>query len=266
MDLGDPQAVRLAIGDIVNRLYGTSIFATPTAASIIASSIPLARSATSGKAEAPVEKQQVPVAAPSTSKASAGGGADSHVSHPAGHAPHTVPAKHFVPPNCGLYEWTARIEFKKYELGCSFAVLLFLGEVPDDPEEWQVSPNYVGGHHAFVNGSASQCSNCRSQADVVVEGFVHLNKGIVTHSGLNSLEPSVVEPYLKENLHWRVQKVMVAFVFRAIGVELIAFFLYRSVAILRLSPRLRFVCTSRLCLTPLVLCSLFLVNVVVAMA
>lgn len=227
MDLGDPQAVRLAIGDIVNQLYGGSIFASPTVASIIAASMPvqqLARSATSGKGEAPGGKQQVPVAAPTTSKASAGSGAESHVSHPAGHAPHTVPAEQSVPSNRGLYEWTARIEFKKYELGCSLAVLLFLGEVPDDPEEWQVSPNYVGGHHAFVNGSASQCSNCRSQADVVIEGFVHLNRGILTHSRLNSLEPSVVEPYLKENLHWRVQKVILLFLCLSSNLELIVFF------------------------------------------
>lgn len=117
-------------------------------------------------------------------------------------------AQQTSPPNVGLYDWTARIEFKKYELHCSFIVLLFLGQVPDDSNDWQVSPNFVGAFHAFVNSSAERCANCRAQQDIVVEGFVHLNKAILEKSGLNSLEPSVVEPYLGENLHWRVQKVL----------------------------------------------------------
>jgi tyrosinase len=51
------------------------------------------------------------------------------------------------------------------------------------------------------------CANCNTNRDAVVEGFVHLNDGIIEHSGLDSLEPDVVEPYLKHNLHWRIQKV-----------------------------------------------------------
>jgi len=98
-----------------------------------------------------------------------------------------------------LYEWTARIEFDKCELGSSFSALLFLGKVPDDPEEWQVSPNFVGSHSAFSTGG------CRSQPS---EGFVHLDRGILEHSGLHSLEPKVIEPYLTRALEWRVQLVM----------------------------------------------------------
>ena len=40
-----------------------------------------------------------------------------------------------------------------------------------------------------------------------MKGFVHLNQGIAKHSGLASLETNVVEPYLTNNLNWRVQKV-----------------------------------------------------------
>ncbi|KAH9988364.1 common central domain of tyrosinase-domain-containing protein [Russula vinacea] len=83
-----------------------------------------------------------------------------------------------------IYDWTSRIHFKKYELGTSFAVLIFLGEVPEDPAQWRT---------------------CRSFADVVAEGFVHLNSAIAARSGLSSYEPHVVTPYLKDNLHWRVQ-------------------------------------------------------------
>ncbi|KAH9986652.1 tyrosinase [Russula vinacea] len=93
-----------------------------------------------------------------------------------------------------IYDWTSRIHFKKYELGTSFAVLIFLGEVPEDPAQWRT-----------CRSAASQCDNCRNQADVVAEGFVHLNSAIAARSGLSSYEPHVVTPYLKDNLHWRVQ-------------------------------------------------------------
>jgi hypothetical protein len=55
-----------------------------------------------------------------------------------------------------------------------FAVLIFLGQVPNDPSQWHTAPTFVGSHHAFVNSAASQCDNCgREQADLVVESFVH---------------------------------------------------------------------------------------------
>ena len=119
----------------------------------------------------------------------------------------TVVEQSPAPPDRGMWDWTARVEFKKYELGISFSVLIFLGQVSENPREWRISPNYVGGHHAFVNSAANSCANCRNQQELVVEGFVHLNHAIVKHSGLGSLEPNVVGPYLTHNLHWRVQKV-----------------------------------------------------------
>ena len=108
-----------------------------------------------------------------------------------------------------IHDWSTRIHVKKYELSGSFSVLIFLGEVPKDPEQWSTSPSFVGAHYAFVNGAADQCDNCRSQADLVVEGFVHLNVAIADLSGLPSYEPSVVRPYLKDNLSWRIQSVRV---------------------------------------------------------
>jgi len=106
-----------------------------------------------------------------------------------------------------MWDWSAKIHFKKYELGSSFSVLIFLGQVPEDPEEWVTSPNYVGAHYAFVNRSAARCANCTNQIDIIDEGFVHLNPAIAEHSGLGSFEPEVVHPYLEKELHWRVQKV-----------------------------------------------------------
>jgi tyrosinase len=103
-----------------------------------------------------------------------------------------------------MWEWNARIHFKKYELGTSFSVLIFLGTVPEDPEDWRTTGTFVGAHHAFVSKTGGKRTN---HGDVVDEGFVQLNQAIAQHSGLNSFEPEVIKPFLTKELHWRVQRV-----------------------------------------------------------
>ena len=105
-----------------------------------------------------------------------------------------------------VYEWTTRIHAKKYELGGSFNVLIFLGEVKEDPEQWRTSPSYVGSHSVLVSSMDRPQGD---QANVVSEGFVHLNAAIAERSGLSSYEPDGVIPYLKDNLNWRIQAVRV---------------------------------------------------------
>ena len=229
LDTGNQAAVKLAISKRVNQLYGTSVFGgfsafaetaaaqvvspTPQPPAAAAKQQPLAvqnpNPAPAARAAVPGVPATHPVPPPATDHPAPPPGS-SHPGH--GHGPqhsyhvgHDQP--HHGPPNHGLYEWTARIECKKFELSSSYSVLIFLGQVPDDPKEWQVSPNLVGSHYAFVNSAAEECENCRNKADLVIEGFVHLNHGIVSHSGLHSLEPNVVAPYLTNNLHWRVLKV-----------------------------------------------------------
>ena len=116
---------------------------------------------------------------------------------PSQHYPSVHPTV-VAPPNLGIWDWTARGEFKKYEFGTSFSVLNFLSQVPENHREWRRSLTYVGSHHAFVNSTARSCASCSNQQDLVVEGFVHLNNAIARHSGLNSLESNVVGPYLTE--------------------------------------------------------------------
>jgi len=107
-----------------------------------------------------------------------------------------------------VWEWTARIQFNQHELGTSFAVCVFLcdsAEIPSNPRDWQIAPTFVGATHAVVSGGGGYGYGLTG-ADVT-EGFVHLDQGIVKLSGLKSLDPKVVKPYLKEKLQWRVQKV-----------------------------------------------------------
>ncbi|TFY66267.1 hypothetical protein EVG20_g4820 [Dentipellis fragilis] len=56
------------------------------------------------------------------------------------------------PAEITIWDWTARVHVAQYAVGGSFSVLLFLGDVPSDPGEWHTSSNFVGAHHAFVNG------------------------------------------------------------------------------------------------------------------
>ncbi|KAJ8073000.1 hypothetical protein PM082_019866 [Marasmius tenuissimus] len=105
-----------------------------------------------------------------------------------------------------VWEWTARIRVKKYEVGVSFGIPLFVGSVPENLEEWLTSENFVGAQYTFVNSTPESCGNCRTQQNVTIEGFVHLNDVLIRRSGLESLESSDVVPYLKENLHWRAIK------------------------------------------------------------
>jgi tyrosinase len=203
LDLGNTNAVRIAIANYINRQYGGGGGFSPFQAGPQTS---LLAQPAAGDAQAPVAVAAVQSA-----------GAVAHPPHSQGGPQHTVhKPEHTAPkPDHGkeapsvLYDWTARIHFKKYELGESFAVLLFIGDVPEDPAQWRTCRALCGSHHAFVNSAASQCDNCRDQADIVVEGFVHLNSCIAERSGLSSYDPDVVSPYLKDKLHWRIQAVRV---------------------------------------------------------
>jgi tyrosinase len=130
------------------------------------------------------------------------------MSHSRGDHPHTAQKPEHgeeAAPNVVL-EWTSRVHFKKHELGGGFAVLIFLGEVVEDPEQWRTSRSFVGAHHAYVS-AASLYGGGQALAGAVSEGFVQLNAAIAERSGLSSYEPDEVVPYLKDNLDWRIQAV-----------------------------------------------------------
>ncbi|KAJ7711400.1 tyrosinase [Mycena metata] len=212
LNMNNPNAVRTAIAQKVNQLYGGSIFSSISAPSaspaISAAAKPAAVQASAHAAAAPAHS--TPSAAPAPHvQANLAHVAEPHNGGAHVAVPHNSDTNIAVPHNAAeriIWDWTARIQVKKYEVGGSFSVLLFLGAVPDDPTQWRTSPNFVGAHHVFANSVPDRCANCRTHRDAEVEGFVHLDDGITDHSGLGSLEPNVVEPYLTHNLHWRVRK------------------------------------------------------------
>jgi tyrosinase len=186
LDMGNTQAVATAISIYINRQYGGGRVLPSAAVSLLAQP-PAAEGAQA------VGIQSVQSIPPSR------GAPPTHGAPPAHGAPNVI------------YDWAARIHSQKFELGQGYAILIFLGEVPADEEHWRTCPSFVGAHCAFVNSATDQCANCREQEELVVEGFVHLNEAIAKYSGLSSYEPSVVTPYLKNNLHWRVQSVRSSF-------------------------------------------------------
>ncbi len=181
LDLGNSQAVATAIARYINRQYGGGQTLPGPGVSLFAQTPAGAQSASPAHG------------APQAHGAPPAHGAPlAHGAPPAHGAPlsHGAPPTHGAPPAHGGY-----------------SILIFLGEVPQDQEPWRSCSTFVGAHYAFVNSNPDQCGNCREQEELVVEGFVHLNEAIAKHSGLSSYEPSVVVPYLKNNLHWRVQSV-----------------------------------------------------------
>lgn len=110
------------------------------------------------------------------------------------------------PASQSVRDWSVRIQSKKFQLGGSYSILIFIGSVPEDPKEWRESTSYVGSDEVFANSAAGHCANCVQNADMVVEGYVHLNQALA-RAGLTSLDPDVVAPYLKDNLSWRVYQV-----------------------------------------------------------
>lgn len=109
------------------------------------------------------------------------------------------------------WDWSVRVRERKFELGRSFTVLIFLGSVPENPGEWNTSKHLVGKNHVFANSASGSCQNCRQQNDIIHEGFVHLNRGLARLAPqiASPYKPEVVIPYLKENLQWRVVDVSI---------------------------------------------------------
>ncbi|KAJ7495027.1 tyrosinase [Mycena latifolia] len=129
VDMSDPTKVRSAIAEKVNQLYGG--FAA--------------------KAPAPRVLQSKLAAAPAQSNNEQAAGSLPHIQANLAH----VPVPHHSQED--IWEWTARIRIKKYEVGGSFLVLLFLGTVPEDPKQWRTSPNFVGAHHVFARLTRLTC-------------------------------------------------------------------------------------------------------------
>lgn len=107
-----------------------------------------------------------------------------------------------------MVDWRVRVLTPKYKLHGPYSVLVFLGPVPPNSEaaEWRNAETLIGTVEVFANGNPDACANCRIHQDLTIEGVVYLNQAL-SMSDLPSFESSVVDPFLRDNLHWRVIKV-----------------------------------------------------------
>lgn len=114
-------------------------------------------------------------------------------------------------------EWLVNFRVPKNALAGSFFVHTFIGDFNSDPSQWSSDPNLAGTHCFFSNSPISSgCASCGSNLQVAgsmplttalsaqIQGT---NSTAGSNSSLTSLDPEQVEPYLKQNLHWRVTMV-----------------------------------------------------------
>ena len=95
---------------------------------------------------------------------------------------------------------------KKYEVGGSFSVYLFFGEVPADSSQWYYDKSFIGTFDVFANETPENCDNCVDNRDKTITGYIHVSRPILSRSDKGSLDKAVVLPQL-EQLRWGVKKV-----------------------------------------------------------
>ena len=103
------------------------------------------------------------------------------------------------PSSGGDFDWTVRIQSAAGALNGSYAVLLFVGPIPDDTSDLRDSPSFVGSHSVWTSPAMP--------GNDLVESFVHLNDALTQRPELDSTNPEIVEPSLTQNIGWRVVKV-----------------------------------------------------------
>jgi tyrosinase len=110
------------------------------------------------------------------------------------------------------YEWIANIRVEKYAVKTTFFIHIFLGDFTDDYMKWGEDPNLIGSHVVFgTNLDHTGCERClqSNHKQKLVTGTIPLTGALGDKLGagkIANLNPDLVVPYLKDNLHWRIQK------------------------------------------------------------
>jgi tyrosinase len=97
--------------------------------------------------------------------------------------------------------WMLQIISDVNGLAGSYTIFLFLGAVPDDPEEWDASPSLAGQHNAF--SSSEDQEECITQSVVYLDSFLK-----ETHHNLP--DAASVSAFVDKELRWRIKTVRTA--------------------------------------------------------
>ncbi|SMQ51746.1 unnamed protein product [Zymoseptoria tritici ST99CH_3D7] len=112
--------------------------------------------------------------------------------------------------NGHLRQYAANIVSQKHALNGSYAVYVFMGDFTDDPCQWALSPNLAGTHAVAANLELKKAPGVSKMVEtnpIRVGAALPLTDMLlmkVRAGELKSMEMGDVEPYLRENLHWRV--------------------------------------------------------------
>lgn len=107
----------------------------------------------------------------------------------------------FMASNGSVFQWVANVQTPRYALNGSYNVFLFLGE-PDseDPAAWMTEASLVGSYGVLAQPDMQHM-------DVVVAGSVPLTRSLTEKVGsgvLGTLTQTLVTPFLKDMLKWRI--------------------------------------------------------------
>ncbi|KAF2857624.1 Di-copper centre-containing protein [Piedraia hortae CBS 480.64] len=105
-----------------------------------------------------------------------------------------------------LYEYLATVSSRKFSLNGSYGIYLFIGDVPNSPSAWALSPNLVGTHAVFA-ALNSASSDRRAMNPIDVSGTIPLTSKLLDkkHAGeLQNMTTEAVTAYLRGNLNWGV--------------------------------------------------------------
>ncbi|KAG8825735.1 hypothetical protein FRC19_010652 [Serendipita sp. 401] len=109
-------------------------------------------------------------------------------------------------------DWVVNIIVEKYVAKSTFYVHIFLGDFNPDPSLWSQDPNLVGTHVIFTSQiEVTGCERCQLGAaeHMRVGGTIPLTGALVQsvqEGRVPDLTPEHVAPFLRKELHWRVQR------------------------------------------------------------
>ncbi|KAI1177506.1 Di-copper centre-containing protein [Nemania sp. FL0916] len=119
---------------------------------------------------------------------------------------HPPPSALFNANSHGRYyrEWIANIEVKKHALNSSFSIYLFLKNGPDNDSSSEKHDSLVGSLGVFAGRQPVKAEHGK------VTGTIPLTSALIrmaTDRRVSSLDPDVIEPFLKSNLQLRTTLV-----------------------------------------------------------
>ncbi|KAJ6261721.1 Tyrosinase [Drechslerella dactyloides] len=97
------------------------------------------------------------------------------------------------------YEWTTEIQVNHASLNGNVRVFIFLGDVPNQPNQWDTSKSFLGSFSVWTMKSNSH--------DAIVHGTVPLTSALlnkIVSSEVENLKRETVTPYLLKNLKCKV--------------------------------------------------------------